>query len=217
LNSTPRLYQQWLEKIINKTIYSNRADERIVFVNAWNEWAEGNHLEPCQKWGRSYLEATKSGVQNGLKLTSVSGSPRLSIPAFTPEVGCKESSPELAESLLKLVAEEQSPGVLLISFENFSDLGEFTYLKGWAVIDDGLGTRGDDIQILVHKPGSRARLIIPAKRNRPDVTSHFGNKFNYDYSGFEVMTRRIDLYSSITVVIKRNSMNYWQEWRGYDG
>lgn len=34
-------------------------EEKIVFVNAWNEWAEGNHLEPCQKWGTKFLEAIK--------------------------------------------------------------------------------------------------------------------------------------------------------------
>jgi lipopolysaccharide biosynthesis protein len=36
-----------------------KPDEQIVFINAWNEWAEGNHLEPCRKFGRQYLEAVK--------------------------------------------------------------------------------------------------------------------------------------------------------------
>ena len=31
-------------------------------INAWNEWAEGNHLEPDQKWGRKYLEVTKEAI-----------------------------------------------------------------------------------------------------------------------------------------------------------
>lgn len=55
--STPELYEKWLKTTV-ENITSDRPDENIVFINAWNEWGEGNHLEPCQKWGRAYLEAT---------------------------------------------------------------------------------------------------------------------------------------------------------------
>lgn len=34
-------------------------EEQIVFINSWNEWAEGNHLEPCTKFGTQFLEAVK--------------------------------------------------------------------------------------------------------------------------------------------------------------
>jgi len=58
-DSTPEKYQGWLEQIINYAHRVFKHDEKLVFINAWNEWAEGNHLEPCLKWGRGYLEATK--------------------------------------------------------------------------------------------------------------------------------------------------------------
>ncbi|NJP10528.1 MAG: glycosyl hydrolase [Leptolyngbyaceae cyanobacterium RU_5_1] len=60
-NSTPELYATWLRAAVEQSS-CNDNDERIVFINAWNEWAEGNHLEPCQRWGHGYLEATQRVV-----------------------------------------------------------------------------------------------------------------------------------------------------------
>ncbi len=60
--STPRAYERWLRSLVASTIEQFQGDEQLVFVNAWNEWAEGNHLEPDQRWGRAYLEATKRAL-----------------------------------------------------------------------------------------------------------------------------------------------------------
>lgn len=59
--STPELYEDWLKMTVEKFITPS-PEENFIFINAWNEWAEGNHLEPCQKWGRAYLEATKRAL-----------------------------------------------------------------------------------------------------------------------------------------------------------
>ena len=61
-NSTPQLYGKWLNNTITKfEPYSK--DENLIFIHAWNEWAEGNHLEPDIKWGRQYLEMTKKVIE----------------------------------------------------------------------------------------------------------------------------------------------------------
>jgi lipopolysaccharide biosynthesis protein len=57
-DSTPEKYKEWLAFIKEKYPWQ-KMPENFLFINAWNEWAEGNHLEPCQKWRREYLEVTK--------------------------------------------------------------------------------------------------------------------------------------------------------------
>jgi lipopolysaccharide biosynthesis protein len=57
-NTNATLYGKWLENAILK-VQNNREDEKIVFINAWNEWAEGCHLEPDLANGRKFLEETK--------------------------------------------------------------------------------------------------------------------------------------------------------------
>jgi lipopolysaccharide biosynthesis protein len=62
LNSTPEVYGHWLAHLINQTREINPPGQRLVFINAWNEWAEGNHLEPDQRHGHGYLEATRQAL-----------------------------------------------------------------------------------------------------------------------------------------------------------
>lgn len=57
--STPRLFAGYLEQAIAQ-VAARSPDKRLVFIKSWNEWAEGNYLEPDTVWGRAYLEAIRS-------------------------------------------------------------------------------------------------------------------------------------------------------------
>ena len=77
IGATPSIYKQWLRKIVAQTRQRHTGDEQIVFINAWNEWAEGCHLEPDQKWGHAYLEATRDALAvapNGIPASSATQS-----------------------------------------------------------------------------------------------------------------------------------------------
>jgi GNAT superfamily N-acetyltransferase len=56
--ATPALYEEWLRFAAARSLALD-LPEPIVFVNAWNEWAEGNHLEPDQRHRLGFLEATR--------------------------------------------------------------------------------------------------------------------------------------------------------------
>jgi hypothetical protein len=59
--SSPELFADWLAGKVNR-FGPPTADENLVFVNAWNEWAEGNHLEPCLRHGHAWLDAVRLGL-----------------------------------------------------------------------------------------------------------------------------------------------------------
>ncbi len=65
LNGVPDNYEYWLASTIDLVKQSGRPDE-LIFINAWNEWAEGCHLEPDRWFGHGFLQATlnaKTGVR----------------------------------------------------------------------------------------------------------------------------------------------------------
>ena len=59
LHCSPRGYRDWLVHAIRTLPASAAASQRLVFINAWNEWAEGAVLEPDARLGYAYLEATR--------------------------------------------------------------------------------------------------------------------------------------------------------------
>jgi lipopolysaccharide biosynthesis protein len=54
--STPQLFQEQLQAAIDQ-VAGKPADRRLIFLKSWNEWAEGNHLEPDMAFGTRFLEA----------------------------------------------------------------------------------------------------------------------------------------------------------------
>ncbi len=59
--STPDLFKQYLEDTLK--IINDKSDEhKIILINAWNEWGEGNYIEPDLKYGTGYLDAIKDVI-----------------------------------------------------------------------------------------------------------------------------------------------------------
>ena len=64
--SSPKNFKKHVAEVC-KSIQDKDDDHRLVFLSAWNEWGEGNYMEPDLKWGHGYLEALKSVVKFQIK------------------------------------------------------------------------------------------------------------------------------------------------------
>jgi hypothetical protein len=60
-NSNPTAFKKHVKKVL-ETVKDKPNEHQIVFIRSWNEWAEGNYMEPDLKYGKKYLEALKEAI-----------------------------------------------------------------------------------------------------------------------------------------------------------
>jgi hypothetical protein len=61
INSNPEVFKKHVKQVL-ETVKEKAPDHRIIFLKSWNEWAEGNYMEPDLKFGRGYLESLREAV-----------------------------------------------------------------------------------------------------------------------------------------------------------
>lgn len=70
VNSSPDLFEIWLRDACRRAM-TQPYDRKLVFVNSWNEWAEGAHLEPDSLYGRAYLDVVRRVTSGAAPLANL--------------------------------------------------------------------------------------------------------------------------------------------------
>ena len=60
----PSTFKIWLDDIVSESKNIHDTEHDICFINSWNEWAEGSHLEPCVRYGYAYLQVVKDILES---------------------------------------------------------------------------------------------------------------------------------------------------------
>lgn len=64
--STPALFKDHVLKVMKMISHKNE-EEKLVFLKSWNEWGEGNYMEPDEEFGNAYLDALSEAVVENKK------------------------------------------------------------------------------------------------------------------------------------------------------
>ncbi|RQS10046.1 glycosyltransferase [Burkholderia sp. Bp8998] len=145
VGSTPKLYEEWLCNAATDTVRRiGNPDERLVFINAWNEWAEGAHLEPDRRYGYAWLQATN----NALSRASTAGSARRVL--VVSHDAYAHGAQFLALNLVKTLAVEFGVDVETVLLGEGPLKSEF---ERWGTVHDlaGVDPEGEAAQALIDK------------------------------------------------------------------
>ena len=161
--SSPSLYEAWLRELIEWSRRHNSPEKQLIFINAWNEWAEGAVLEPDREHGRQYLEATKRALTDSTERDGSTTVAKLARLALNCRLSPAEA-PSIAEKTLK-------KSDLILSELEKAGFGESGfYVEGWAFVK---GSTNAPLVIVVFDDkeliGSTFTTLY-----RPDLAERFG-------------------------------------------
>jgi hypothetical protein len=177
--STPELFERWLRRAALITTLRNPGAP-LLFVNSWNEWAEGAHLEPDREAQLRYLKAIRRVVSPD---TGVDAIPPAVEPRADPLPGDdhRPAISPLAHGLPERAGMDLSvsDGVGWIESVNGAPLqGPFVtatrnatlWLGGWFLGDSRTsGPRREGSSLLLLAEGSAWHAAISARKRRPDL------------------------------------------------
>ena len=150
--STPRRYERWVGNAVNETRRRfAEPSEQLVFVNAWNEWAEGAHLEPDATYGFSYLNATRRALDAAPR-NEGEGRPRLLVVGHD---AAPHGAQYLALNMVKYLTRDFAFDVEVVLLEGGTLIEDYRHLTTVHCLEgaDPAGSRARDLAIELKNRG----------------------------------------------------------------
>lgn len=192
--STPRKFQSWMENLVQYSQRTLPEDRRFIIVNAWNEWAEGAHLEPDSRYGYSYLNSVGralSEIPYGAPLTADAASkPRVNVSIAQDLQQLLQDSPELARQFNNCLSQARQETYDLIIDDSDRDADFTLYIKRPSLFD-----------------GTTIAQMVALAKARPD-SAVVPNAYDRNVPVFEVSANGsvnpMAAYSVPMVLVPRN-------------
>jgi glycosyltransferase involved in cell wall biosynthesis len=159
INNSPTGFKRWLKNAIVHTVKAKKnKDERLVFVNAWNEWAEGAHLEPDQKSGYAYLQATREAMEEN---TSIAGDQSDKKVVLVAHDGHPHGAQFLILNIAKSLAHDFGIKVDLVCLGDGPLIAEYQKYCRVHVLSgvDARGTRAKNLAEKLYEMGHRQAIV----------------------------------------------------------
>ncbi|NJB94029.1 lipopolysaccharide biosynthesis protein [Xanthomonas arboricola] len=145
LHASPRRYRDWLSRTLRHRLASAPPAHRMVFINAWNEWAEGAVLEPDARLGHAWLEATRQALTRAPDVVTESRSPRACVVLHAWYL-------DVLNEMLDAIAECGTPLRIIVTTDltKVIEVNQCIQQRGIQAEVEGFENRGRDILPFLH-------------------------------------------------------------------